>query len=519
MTDQASGTCETHLSRLFFTPDRVFKLLKPVALPFVDFSQTATRVAAATEEFARNRALAPDVYLGLADVVEDGGVADRMIVMRRLDADQELSRMLASGPQPDALRAVARHIAALHAGRESLTGDAAEPASPEAVAANWENNFTAIADHVGTVIEPDEFESVRLLARRYLAGRAPLLRQRIADGWVRDGHGDLRAEHIYCTPDGPRVIDCVAFDDRLRVADSLADVAFLAMDLDRLAGPEAAVELMRAWYEFTNEHHPSSLAHFYVAYRAHVRCKIACLRHAAGDPTAAASARTYHRLARRHLEHARIRLVLVGGGPGSGKSTVAEHVADRLGAAWLRSDEVRKDVAGLGHDEHAFADHDAGIYSPEVSARTLDELERQTQALLGQGMSVVLDATWRCGADRDRVRSLASRAAADVTELRCVLPASVAKERIARRMASIHNPSDASPELVDHIAAGFDDWPEAVPIDTAGTVEAMLAEARRALGADPDAPPERPVVSTRFVVDLGRLRDAVLLEYGLVNST
>ncbi len=515
-TEPDVSTQETHLSILFFTPDRVFKLLKPVVLPFVDFSDTEKRCAAATDEFERNRAISPDVYLGLADVQEHGVTTDRMIVMRRLPADRELKRLLSEGPQPELIAQAARHIASLHAGLSPLYGDQAEPATIAAVSQNWEDNLAAIEPHLGSVIEPDEFQEVASLARAYLAGRTPLFQQRIDDGWVRDGHGDLRAEHIYCTPDGPRLIDCVAFDDRLRISDALADVAFLAMDLDRLGGAAAAVALMRGWNDFTNEHHPSSLAHFYVAYRAHVRCKIACIRHAAGQVGAAETARAYHRLARRHLEHARIRLVLVGGGPGSGKSTIAQDLGGYLGAAWLRSDEVRKDVAKIGHDTHAFAEPDEGPYSPEVSVRTLDELYRQTELLLRNGVSVVLDATWRSAADREALRKLGSQTASRVTELRCDLPAPIAKERIARRMASIYNPSDATPELVDFMAERFDEWPEATVVNTAVSVAESLAAARRAVV--PQTAPiaaKQPSGPVRFSVDLARLRNSVLIRSGL----
>lgn len=503
---------ETHLSRLFFTPDRVYKLLRPVTLPFVDFADTERRLAAVVEEYERNRALSPDVYLGLADVREHGELVDRMIVMKRLPADRALDRLLDRGEAEELIPTVGRLIARIHADLVSLRGEAAECASLDAVAGNWEDNLVAIGPYVGSVIDPAEYHDVAARARAYMAGRAPLFAQRIEDGWVRDGHGDLRAEHIYCTDDGPRLIDCVAFDDRLRISDVLADVAFLAMDLDRVAGSAAAVSLMRAWNEFTNEHHPSSLAHFYVAYRAHVRCKIACLRHGEGDPAAADEARRYHRLARRHLEHGRVRVVLVGGGPGAGKSTISEAVARDLGAAWLRSDEVRKDIAGVGHETHSFAAPGEGLYTADISARTLDELARQTEHLLAHGVSVVLDATWSSAADREALRTLASESAAQLTELCCSLPAAVAKERIARRMASIHNPSDATPELVDYMAARFDDWPEATVIDTGGTIAAALDAARDALtprGVESARQPER------FTVDLKLLRDAMLVRRGL----
>ena len=171
------------------------------------------------------------------------------------------------------------------------------------------------------------------------------------------------------------------------------------------------------------------------------------------------------------------RLILVGGGPGSGKSTLSQGVARRLGAVWIRSDEVRKDIAGLGHDDHAWAEPGEGIYTAEMTAKVHDELRRQATLLLQRGESVVVDATWSSAQSRALMRACAELSAAEVDELQCVLPPAVARERIARRSASIYNPSDATPELVDHMLARFDPWPEARDISTNQTVGESVDQA------------------------------------------
>lgn len=471
------GAIETHLSEIFLGHDRVFKRLKPVSLPFIDLRTSEQRCAAATAEYRQNHAISPQVYLGLADVLEDGVLADRLIVMQRLRAEDELSQHLA-GPDADAaICAAARRIAKLHLSVPALSGEAAAPALAPAITKNWEDNFASLRQVVGTIIDPDDYGRVITLVHSWLAGRAHLLEERVASGWVRQGHGDLRAEHVYCTADRVELIDCVAFDPSLRVSDVLSDVAFLAMDLERLAGRRASRRLMHVWGEFTGEHHPSALAHFYVAYRAHVRAKVAAIRASQGDDRSVLEAREYHDRCLQHLELASIRAVIVGGGPGTGKSTIANGVAQAIGGAWLRSDEIRKDLAGLGHNEHAFAEPDEGIYTPEMNALTAKELRRQAQQLLQRGISVVLDSTWQHASDREAIRELVRDSGAELTELRCDLPRAVAKERIARRLASLYQPSDATPDLVDAIGDRFDAWPEAVPISTSTKVEVSVAAA------------------------------------------
>ncbi len=317
---------ETHISTVFLRSDRAYKFFKPVALEFLDYSQTADRIAAVTNELEQNRRFAPEVYLGTADVIEQGELVDRILVMERMPEGQRLPHILNDPGRDVHLRAIARLVARFHADEERAP-DAVAMASRDAVWANWSDNFTAMQPFAGSVLDSRTFTRVRSLVQRYLADRNELFAARISKGNVKDGHGDLRAEDIFCHEGGPQILDCLAFSRRLRVADVLADVAFLAMDLDRLAGPAVASRFMVDYTEFSNEHHPTSLAHHYVAYRAHVRAKVALLRFAQGDGDAAQEARSYHDLCLRHLERAAVRLVIVGGAPGTGKSTLTKGLA------------------------------------------------------------------------------------------------------------------------------------------------------------------------------------------------
>ncbi|MDH3706679.1 MAG: AAA family ATPase [Acidimicrobiia bacterium] len=478
--DQAVGppeVLETHISTVFLARDRAYKLLKPLATAFLDHRSADARLEAIDRELEFNRRLAPDVYLGTADVTEHGQVVDRMLVMKRLPHDRRLSLQVSTAGFDDELRAVTRAIATFHCGLPPVRGAAASMATADVVREHWESSFEDIEPSVGPVIDAAEFDAVRTMARDYLTTSAALFDQRITDGWIRDGHGDLTAEDIFCLPDGPRIIDCLAFDPELRIGDVLADISFLAMDIHRLAGPEAASRLM-AWYaEFTNEHHPPSLAHFYVAYRAHVRAKIECLRHAQGVPQAAAAARVYHHLAAHHLDRARVRLVLVGGGPGVGKSTVARGIAERTGWSLLDSDELRKDLVGVDHLHDDVAEPGEGIYTPEMTDAVYATLVDHAEALLVQGRSVVLDASWNKAVHRLRAEEMARRHGVAVIELQCQVDPGLARERVARRLAAGSDPSDATPAVVDHLIGQHDPWPSAIVLDTSSTPRPTIDEA------------------------------------------
>jgi hypothetical protein len=471
---------ETHISVLAFVGDRVYKLKKPVSLGFLDFSTRQARRAACHEEVRLNRRLAPDVYLGVADVLgPDGEPCDHLVVMRRMPAERRLSNLLGRDVD-DHLRQIARLLATFHAGA-ATSAEISRAGTRDAVAANWEANFDQMAPFVGPVLDPGTAARVQALARRYLAGREALFQLRIAEGRVRDGHGDLQAEDIFCLEDGPRILDCIEFDERLRHGDVLADVAFLAMDLERLGAAEAARRFLGYYREFAGEQYPASLAHHYVAYRAHVRAKVACLRHAQGDASAALRAGELLDLSLRHLERARVALVLVGGLPGTGKSALATAVADALDWSVLRSDEVRKDLAGIPHHRPVPTAYGEGLYAPEVTKLTYEELLGRARRALEAGESVVLDASWTDARARAAAVEVASATASELFQLRCSAPPELAAGRMAARRSAGCDASDATPAIAAAMAEAAHPWPEAMPIDTSSTLARSLDQALAAL--------------------------------------
>jgi uncharacterized protein len=462
-----AAVAETHAGIVFFVGDRAYKLKKALDLGFLDFSTREARLTACQREVALNRRLAPDVYLGVADVLGvDGEPCDHLVVMRRMPADRRLSSLAASGaPVDEHLERLAVLLARFH---ETAASSAVvdEAAGRDADAARWEANAAEMAPFCGPggPLDAPVADEVLALTRRFLAGRGPLFEQRVAAGRARDGHGDLLADDIFCLDDGPRVLDCLEFDDRLRFGDVLADVAFLAMDLEHLGRPDLATRFLDRYREASGDSWPPSLADHHVAYRAQVRAKVACLRWAQGDAAAADAAARLLRLAHDHVLRAQVRLVLVGGAPGAGKSTVARGVAGPLGALVLRSDEVRKDMAG----PDASAGLDEGLYRRGATDATYGELLARARPLLGLGRTVVLDATWGDSRWRRTAARLAAETSAELVELRCVAPLDVTAERVRRRLAVGADASDATEEVARALAARAGPWPKAIEVDTSG---------------------------------------------------
>jgi hypothetical protein len=467
----------THCAELWFTPDRVYKRKRPVALGFLDFTTLAARREACEREVELNGRLTPDVYLGVVDVHDAAGATvDVAVEMRRLPDDLRLETLAAAGADVDGcVRSIARQIAVFHAAQPPA-------AHPEryggitALRANWEDNLAVLRAHGGAV----PAALVAALAAdvdRYLDGRRPLIGSRIAAGMVRDGHGDLQARDIFCVPDRPRVLDCLEFSDRYRIGDVLLDIAFLAMDLERLGRPDLARTLLRTYRELTDAHHPVSLVHHHVAYRAGVRAKIACLSaeaDATGEQAAALTA-----LAVNHLRCGRVRLVVIGGLPGTGKSTLAATLSRRHAWALLRTDEVRKDLVGVAHDRAG----GAAAYRPDVTAATYTEVLHRAERLLGMGESVVLDASWSAAHHRADAAAVAARTSSELWQLRCDVDPAVAHARLAGRCGDA---SDATRAVHDEMASRFAPWDEAIVIVTAATPAVVADTVDRVVGLPPD---------------------------------
>lgn len=464
---RAARVVETHSAMLFFVGERVYKVKKPVSLGFLDFRSLDARRHACAEELRLNRRLAPDVYLDTYDVLDSAGTpVEAVLVMQRLPDHLALSELVRAGVdvRPHLL-AVARRLAAFHAA--APTSAAVEQAgSPARLRRSWEEGLDQLAAWAGPSLEPSCVAQLRGLALRYLDGRAPLLERRRVTGCLRDGHGDLLAADVYCLPDGPRILDCLDFDPQLRYGDVLLDVAFLAMDLEDLGRPELAARFLSDYAEHSGMHWPSSLAHHYVAYRASVRSKVSFVRSAQGDLPAIAHGRLLAELAADHLHRGAVRLVLVGGLPGTGKSTVSARLAQASGWVLLRSDVVRKQQAGLAAEARAAASYGSGLYSAQRTSETYDVLLGRARTALSLGESVVLDASWSSADRRSAARQLARETCSDLVELRCVAPPDVTGSRLRERARGGIDASDADGAVAAQMAAGFDPWPEATELPT-----------------------------------------------------
>lgn len=462
----AVRVAETHSAVVLLAGDRAYKWKKAVDLGFLDFRDLEQRTEACRRELALNRRLAPDVYLGVGTLNdEDGTPLEPVLMMRRLPDDRRLSALVEEGTSVDTcLRDVARAVASLHA--RTASPEAGEFATAAVLRGNWQDNFGVLRG-AAAIVAPEDVESGARLALGYLDGREPLFAHRLQ--LACDGHGDLLADDIFCLDDGPRIIDCLDFADRYRLGDPLLDAAFLAMDLERLGRRDLADRFLDWYAEFSGSAAPVTLAHHFVAYRAHVRAKVAVLRARQGDPDAPGAARRLHALCMRHLVAGQVPLVLVGGLPGTGKSTVAAALADRFGWTLLASDALRKDQLGLDRTASA----PAAAYTGEARTAVYRTLLDRARALLSNGEPVVADASWLEPEWRESAATLARTCSSPMVAIRCVAPLGTAHQRISDRAARGGTASDATPSVLDQLARDAAPWPAAHVLDTRDDPDAV----------------------------------------------
>ncbi|QLY28568.1 AAA family ATPase [Nocardia huaxiensis] len=484
---------ETHTGVVFLCGERAYKVKKPVVTDFLDFGTAAARERACARELELNRRFAPDVYLGLAQLSDPtGGPDEPVIVMRRMPDSARLADRLDADEEAPELSALAELLARLHdAARRGPEISAA--GTPAAVRARWQALLHSLREQPLGALDPDDVEYAELLAGRFLDGRGDLLAQRIAQGRIVDGHGDLLAEDIFVLPDGFRILDCLDFDDALRYVDRLDDAAFLAMDLEFRGHSRLAEDFLREYLRRSGDAPPASLRHHYLAYRALVRAKTDRLRAAQGDPEAGGQARRHLRLTLRHLAAGAVRLVLVGGLPGTGKSTVAAQLGRLTGAEVISSDTVRAELRARGAITGRAGVFGAGAYRPQAKHAVYTQMLERARERLAHGVPVILDAAWTDVAERRRAVRLATDTCSDLVQLCCTCPGTMAAARMRTRA---HGDSEATPAIAEAMAVAGEYWCGATLLDTTDTLEHTVAAALREWDAAPLRAPRRPESSS-----------------------
>ncbi len=471
---------ETHTGVVVLAGDRAYKAKKPVLTDFLDFRAPEQRERACLREVELNSRLSPGSYLGVAHLSDPaGGPGEPIIVMRRYRDEDRLASMVNRCPDESVHRdldAVASTLARFHEhARRNWLIDAQGEAG--AVDQRWQDNLTELnrfADKSIAGVSFDSISRIQRLVAEFVSGRQNLFTRRIEERCIVDGHGDLLADDIFVVDGEPALLDCLEFDDELRYLDRIDDAAFLAMDLEFQGRKDLGDRFLDGYAAHSGDTGPSSLRDFYIAYRAVVRAKVDCLRQTQGKSEAAADAARHLHIAIRHLEHGAIRLAIVGGNPGTGKSTLARALAERVGAQVISTDDVRREMRESGAITGDAGELDAGLYSRANVMAVYQEGLRRARLWLGDGQSVILDGTWQDPQIRAHAHCLAAETHSALIELMCSARVDTAADRIrTRRLGN----SEVTAEIAAALASRHHGWDTAHRMDTTRPLEDSLREA------------------------------------------
>jgi aminoglycoside phosphotransferase family enzyme/predicted kinase len=385
-----------------------------------------------------------------AELVGEGDrrAVDYVVEMVRYAERDTLAARLSRGElERRQVVAVGRRLAAFHAEARVV----AAPAGPaRAVERVFARNLHELSECVQQSGELARLQSLGRFAHAFVTGHGRTLAARAAAGRCREGHGDLRAEHVLLDGQEVSVVDCVEFDPGLRELDVADDLAFLVCDLAAQGGERFDEVLVRAYREAGGDPGPDALLAFYCVYRALVRAKVSLLR-AAQEPAQSsaragdsAHARDLITLAERFAWRARLPLaIVVCGLPASGKSTLARGLSELAGLPHVSSDRTRKALAGLRATRRAPPE----LYNRDWNARTYSELGRRAARELARRGGVIVDGTFRHAVDRQAFAA-GFQEAAPMLFVECRAPRALLLQRAGRRERRGASVSDADARVV-----------------------------------------------------------------------
>jgi aminoglycoside phosphotransferase family enzyme/predicted kinase len=459
---------ETHISWVILTDRFAYKIKKPLLLDFLDFGTLERRRFYCDEEIRLNRPWAPDIYLDVVAITDDGGrlrfggdgkPVEYAVRMHRFDENLRLDRQRNAGKlSAEDMRELGQAIAARH-GAAPIADVATRERTLHMTSAQIRDNFGPLQGQ----IDADTLASLQEWTEAELQSNAGLIERRFDAGFFRDCHGDLHLANLVRMPGGIRSFDCIEFSADLRRIDVICDTAFLVMDLVATGRSDLAALFLNRYLECCGDYAGVAQLDLYFVYRSMVRAKVAviCSQECELQNERLKNlveAGRYCRIALRQTRKPAPLLVIMSGLSGSGKTWVSGQLMARLPAIRIRSNIERKRLFRLPEVASSASGIAAGIYSPGSSHDVYQHLFRTALSLLQTRHNVILDASFLLREHRDAALELADRSnyAAVIVDVRA--PQLLMRERIQERGAMAADASEGGADVLDHQLATAEEF-------------------------------------------------------------
>lgn len=478
---------ETHISYVFIKDDYVYKVKKGVDFGFLDFSSKKRRKAMCLVEKDLNERFCKDIYLEVLKIARlekkfelvpfDSSLLtlDYCLKMKRIEDEKFLSTKVKNG-EVDATDAVeiGKKIAELFKGLETDPYAAEFNGSAEIVRQNCIENFDQIKPFCGRFVDDADVEFIKKQTVRYLDENSALLDKRVKEGFVVDGHGDLRLEHIYMDGDEFGLIDCIEFNKRFRFNDVMSEISFLCTESDMMGDTAFADGLMDGFLSVYDDAESSKLINFYKAYRAMVRAKVACFLLADKDESwelyadKKAEIETYMRMAVTYaLNMFETSTMIFYGLMASGKTKNARLFAELYPVEHVNTDVVRKLMHGIDPDANVHVDYGADLYSAENSQKLYEELGEMADSNRRLGRMTIIDGSFSKVKYLDYLKE---NYEGEFIKIRFFAPEDVVMDRLEKRREKV-TASDGRPEIYEAQKASAEEIGADFEIETTGHAE------------------------------------------------
>ncbi|MFN5515669.1 MAG: AAA family ATPase [Cyanobacteriota bacterium] len=472
---------QTHCSAVFLTGDYAYKVKKPVDFGFLDFSTLEKRKFYLEQELALNQPIAPDIYEAVVPIYQDGEenlwvnqpqetLVEYALRMRQFPQSCLFVNLFKAGQlTPELIRELGLTVAEFHAQTRTDTYIQSF-GQVEKIQDAIMDNFKATEKYIGAAQTQSQYAETKAFDEAFLRQHRDRFQRRIEAGKIRECHGDLHLQNICYWQGKLQLFDRIEFNEPFRFVDVMYDVAFTVMDLDAKERRDLGTIFLNAYLEQTGDWEGVSLLPFYLSRQAYVRAKVTSFL--LDDPqisprekeTALETAQNYYRQAWGYAQPQEGEVILLSGLSGAGKSTVARYLAPQIGALHLRSDAIRKQLAGLPLTAQGGAD----LYTPERTQQTYQYLQNWGLALACQGWRVILDAKYDRRVERQTILKFCQTHHLPLIFLHCQASLPTLTERLNQRRGDI---SDATAALLrqqveNFEAFGAEESPFLVNLDT-----------------------------------------------------
>ena len=459
---------ETHISWVFLTGKYAYKIKKPVNFGFIDYTTLEKRHHYCEQEILLNQPLASQLYLQVLPITQDasgyhingpGEIVDYAVQMLEFSQENLLNHVLrrhqltSSMVESVALQLAQFHLHAEHALPETPYG------TPFTVNEPVMQNFmqarellTEFKRATPTYLDPlKELETQSV--EEYERIQTTLL-DRKRDGYIRSCHGDLHLGNITLLGKKPVIFDCIEFNEYFRWTDVMGDVGFLMMDFYDHLHPGLAIQFLNTYLTYTGDYASLTVLPYYFAYRAMVRGKIQLYNIYTIEEDKKEKCYqkylNYVILAHQYLKKRKPFIILMHGFSGSGKSSLAQSLAQQLGAIIVRSDVERKRLFDLTPDARTKSQINGNIYLPEITRQTYARLENLATSITTAFYPVIIDARFSQAEQRQIFIDLATKQQIQIFIIHCEADVNVLMQRVTEREQAAVDFSEANVKYLEH---------------------------------------------------------------------